>query len=68
MASASMAAPHANVSVAHSTFVNDAGNGNALALAPKIMGCATVVHDEWFVSLRARDIGDRLGNDANALT
>jgi len=38
VASASMAAPHANVSVAHSTFVSDAGNGNALALAPKIMG------------------------------
>ena len=60
----------ANVSVAHATFVHNAGNGNALALAPKIMGQggATFVHDDWFVSLRARGIGDRPGNDANTLT
>jgi len=28
----------------------------------------TVIHDELFVSLRTRGIGDRPGNDANTLT
>ena len=60
----------ANVSLAHSTFVHNAGNGNALALAPKIMGQGGVsyVHDDLFVSLRGRGIGDRPGNDDNTLT
>jgi outer membrane receptor protein involved in Fe transport len=60
----------ANVSFAHSQFVENAGNGNALALAPKAMGQGgiTYVHDIFSVALRGRGIADRPGNDANTLT
>ena len=58
----------ANVSLAHSQFVHNAGNGNGLALAPKIMGQGgvTVLQGAGFVSLRGRGIGDRPGADDDA--
>ncbi|HEY0191263.1 MAG TPA: TonB-dependent receptor [Kofleriaceae bacterium] len=60
----------ANLSLAHSQFVHNAGNGNGLALAPKIMGQGgvTITDGVGFVSLRARGIGDRPGNDDDTLT
>ena len=60
----------ANLSLAHSELVHNAGNAGALALAPKIMGQGGVafVQPCWFVSLRARGIGDRPGNDDDTLT
>ncbi len=59
-----------SVTWSHSTFVGNAGNGGALALAPRWMGSAGVaVHDSLgFVSLRARGIADRPGNDDGSLT
>lgn len=58
------------LSLARSTLVRNAGNSNGLALAPKIMGQGgvTVVEGPQFVSLRARGIGDRPGNDDGTLT
>jgi hypothetical protein len=60
----------ANVAFAHSTFVANAGNGNALALAPKVMGSGGVVahRGRSFVALRGRGIGSRPANDDNTLT
>ncbi len=60
----------ANVTWSHATFVANAGNGGALALAPRWMGAGGItVHDKHgFVSVRARGIGDRAGNDAGSLT
>lgn len=60
----------ANVSIARSSFVHNAGNGNALALAPRLMGQGGVtwLHGPAFVALRARGIADRPGNDDNTLT
>jgi hypothetical protein len=60
----------ANLSLAHAAFVHNAGNGSAVALAPRIMGQggATVLRGPAFVSLRARGIGDRPGNDTGTLT
>ena len=60
----------ANVTLARATLVANAGNGNALALAPRLMGSggATVVSGPQFVSVRARGIGDRPGNDDGSLT
>jgi hypothetical protein len=60
----------ANVSFARSTLVQNAGNSNGLALAPKVMGQGgvTLVRGPSFVSLRARGIGDRPGNDDGSLT
>jgi hypothetical protein len=60
----------ANVSIARSTLVQNAGNSNGLALAPKLMGQGgvTLVSGPQFVSLRARGIGDRPGNDDGSLT
>jgi len=60
----------ANASIAHSQFVQNAGNGNALALAPKLMGQGgiTYIHPLFSVSLRGRGIADRPGNDAGTLT
>ena len=48
----------------------NAGNGSALALAPKLMGQGgvTVTDGKQFVSLRARGIADRPGNDTGTLT
>ncbi|HSR98824.1 MAG TPA: TonB-dependent receptor [Kofleriaceae bacterium] len=59
-----------NVSIARSTLVQNAGNSNGLALAPKLMGQGgvTLVRGPQFVSLRARGIGDRPGNDDGTLT
>ncbi|HEX8114584.1 MAG TPA: TonB-dependent receptor [Kofleriaceae bacterium] len=59
-----------NLSLAHAAFVHNAGNGSALALAPRIMGQGgvTLLHGPAFVSLRARGIGDRPGNDRGTLT
>lgn len=60
----------ANLSLARSTLVQNAGNSNGLALAPKIMGQGGVmlVRGPQFISLRARGIGDRPGNDDGTLT
>ena len=60
----------ANVTFAHATAVANAGNGGALALAPRWMGSGGLsVHDQrGFVSVRARGIGDRPGNDDGTLT
>ncbi len=60
----------ANVTIARATLVANAGNGNALALAPKLMGSGgvTVIRGPGWVSLRGRGIGDRPGNDDGSLT
>ena len=59
-----------NVTWAQATIVANAGNNGALALAPRWMGSGGVaVHDQRsFVSLRARGIADRPGNDLGTLT
>jgi outer membrane receptor protein involved in Fe transport len=58
-----------SLSLAHSEFVHNAGNGMGLALAPKVMGegGVTVGNTGGFVALRARGIGDRPGNDDGTL-
>ncbi len=60
----------ANVTWAKSTLVANRGNGGALALAPRWMGSGGVsIHDQRsFLSLRARGIADRPGNDDGSLT
>ncbi|HEX7839505.1 MAG TPA: TonB-dependent receptor [Kofleriaceae bacterium] len=60
----------ANVSLARSTLVHNAGNSNGLALAPRLMGQGgiTLVHGSEFLALRARGIADRPGNDDGTLT
>jgi outer membrane receptor protein involved in Fe transport len=60
----------ANASIAHAALVANAGNSSALALAPKLMGQGGVrlVKGAQFVSLRARGIADRPGNDDSTLT
>ena len=60
----------ANVTWAHATAVANAGNGGALALAPRWMGSGGFsVHDQrGFISMRTRGIGDRPGNDDGTLT
>ena len=60
----------ANLSLARATLVQNAGNSNGLALAPKLMGQGgvTLIRGAAFVSLRARGIGDRPGNDDGSLT
>jgi hypothetical protein len=60
----------ANVTWSHATFVHNAGNGGALALAPRWMGSggATAHGKTSFVTLRARGIADRPGNDDGTLT
>ncbi len=60
----------ANLTFARATLVANRGNGGALALAPRWMGSGGIaVHDKRsFVSLRARGIGDRPGNDDGSLT
>jgi hypothetical protein len=59
----------ANVAVARSTFVANAGNNGALALAPRLMGGAGVsVHAKGSgLSLRARGIDRRPANDDGSL-
>jgi outer membrane receptor protein involved in Fe transport len=51
-------------------FIANAGNGGAVALAPRLMGQGgiTLLRGTSFVSLRARGIADRPGNDTNTLT
>ncbi len=60
----------ASVSIAHSEFVANHGNGDAVALAPKLMGQGgvTLVRGTSFIALRGRGIADRPGNDADTLT
>jgi outer membrane receptor protein involved in Fe transport len=60
----------ANITWARATPVVNAGNAGALALAPRWMGSGGIaVHDQrGFVSLRARGIADRPGNDDGSLT
>ena len=60
----------ATLSIARSTLVQNAGNSNGLALAPRLMGQGgvTLVRGPAFVSLRARGIADRPGNDDGSLT
>ncbi len=60
----------ANVTWSKASFVANRGNGGGLALAPRWMGSGgATVHDGGrFVSLRARGIGDRAGNDEGTLT
>ena len=59
-----------SLSIARSTLVQNAGNSNGLALAPRLMGQGgiTLVRGPSFVSLRTRGIADRPGNDAGTLT
>jgi outer membrane receptor protein involved in Fe transport len=59
-----------NVTWAHATFVANAGNAGALALAPRWMGSGGItVHGKaGFVAVRTRGIGDRPGNDEGTLT
>jgi hypothetical protein len=59
----------ANVAVARSSFVANAGNAGALALAPRLMGGAgaSVHRGESAVSLRARGIDQRPANDDGSL-
>jgi outer membrane receptor protein involved in Fe transport len=60
----------ANLTFSQSSFVENAGNHNALALAPRWMGSggATAHGKLGFVAVRARGIGDRPGNEAGTLT
>lgn len=55
---------------ARAASVKNAGNSSGLALAPKLMGQGgiTVNRGPRFVSLRARGIADRPGNDDGSLT
>jgi hypothetical protein len=59
-----------NVALARATLVANAGNGGALALAPKLMGSGGVLAHTGpsFVSLRVRGIGARPANDDGSLT
>jgi len=59
-----------NLSIARSTLVQNAGNSNGLALAPRLMGQGgvTLVRGAQFIALRARGIADRPGNDDGTLT
>ncbi|MGE5183389.1 MAG: TonB-dependent receptor [Acidobacteriota bacterium] len=60
----------ADVTFSHASFVENAGNANAVALAPRWMGSggATAHGDLGFVTARARGIADRPGNEAGTLT
>ncbi len=60
----------ANVTFSHASFVENAGNANAVALAPRWMGSggATAHGLGGFVTVRARGIADRPGNEAGTLT
>jgi hypothetical protein len=59
-----------NVTWAKSRFVANAGNGGAVALAPRWMGSAgaTASRGKSFVALRTRGISDRPGNEDATLT
>jgi hypothetical protein len=58
-----------NVTWAKSRFAANAGNGGAVALAPRWMGSAgaTATHKKSFISLRGRGISDRPGNEDGSL-
>ncbi len=59
----------ANVAVGRATVVANAGNGGALALAPRLMGGGGVSYhdDRNAASLRVRGIGERPANDDGSL-
>lgn len=59
----------ANVTWAQARFVANAGNGGAVALAPRWMGSGglTAKQGKSFVALRARGIADRPGNEDGTL-
>ncbi|MEZ4366920.1 MAG: TonB-dependent receptor [Kofleriaceae bacterium] len=60
-----------NLALARATVAANAGNGGALALAPRLMGGAGVSYhrgEDTTVSLRARGIGQRPANDDGSLT
>jgi len=59
-----------NVTWAKSRFAANAGNGGAIALAPRWMGSAglTATTGSSFVSVRGRGISDRAGNEDGTLT
>ena len=59
----------ANVTFAQASFVANAGNGGAVALAPRWMGSGgvTAKRGQSFVALRGRGIADRAGNAAGTL-
>jgi outer membrane receptor protein involved in Fe transport len=63
-------AADANVALARSTFVENRGNGGALALAPRITagGGVTAAMNGAAVSLRGRGIGPRPANEDESLT
>jgi len=58
------------LSVARASLVRNAGNNNAVALAPKLMGQGgvTFIHGPQFVTIRTRGIGDRPGSTDRSLT
>jgi outer membrane receptor protein involved in Fe transport len=60
----------ANVAVARAELVANAGNGGALALAPRLMGGAgvTVEHRGNFAALRMRGVDARPANEDGSLT
>jgi outer membrane receptor protein involved in Fe transport len=60
----------ANLELAHASFVANAGNGGAVALAPRIMGGGgvTLREGQASVALRARGIGPRPANEEDTLT
>ncbi|HEU4731840.1 MAG TPA: hypothetical protein VFT22_28290 [Kofleriaceae bacterium] len=62
--------PDGSLGAARSRLVQNAGNSNAIALAPRLMGQggATPVHGAALVSLRGRGIADRPGNADGTLT
>lgn len=69
---ASWLALDGNVTWAKARFVANAGNGSAVALAPRWMGSAGLTArtktGASFVSLRGRGISDRAGTEDGALT
>jgi hypothetical protein len=59
----------ANVTFAQARFVANAGNGGAIALAPRWMGSGgiTAKRGKSFIALRSRGIADRPGNEDGTL-
>jgi outer membrane receptor protein involved in Fe transport len=60
----------ANLALARSTFVANAGNGGALALAPRLMGGGgvTLRRGPHLAAVRVRGVDDRPANDDGTLT
>jgi outer membrane receptor protein involved in Fe transport len=59
----------ANITFAQARFVANAGNGGAIALAPRWMGSGgiTAKRGKSFIALRSRGIADRPGNEDGSL-